>query len=166
MTNIAQTVNVLQSLCLTQNEKTILTPTYYVYKLYKSHMGNDALNIHIQSPIIWEPSFDKDIKTQKLRSLQALDASASINREGKNLVITIVNQSLDEDLETEIRLIGKMEVENGAITVLSAEDVRNHNEFDAPNKVTLKEEQEKMKGQSLNYVAPKHSVNRITLTLK
>ncbi|HHU90377.1 MAG TPA: hypothetical protein GXZ22_04895 [Clostridiaceae bacterium] len=37
MTNIAQTINVLQAIILTEGEKTLLTPTYHVLNMYKSH---------------------------------------------------------------------------------------------------------------------------------
>jgi len=166
MANIAQTVNVLQSLCLTKGEKTILTPTYHVFNLYKSHMGNEALEVEVQSPIIKEPSPAGYEDRRKLKSLQALDASASLGKDGKTLVITLVNQGLDEDLETEIRLAGEKEVEKGELNVLDAGDVRDYNDFDTPNKITPIEKAVEMKGKILNYVAPKHSVNRIALTLK
>ena len=39
MTNIAQMVNVLQAMVLTDKEKMVLTPTYYVYNMYKVHQG-------------------------------------------------------------------------------------------------------------------------------
>ena len=49
MANIAQTVNVLQSMILTQGEKMILTPTYHVYKMYSSHQGADSLKTMIST---------------------------------------------------------------------------------------------------------------------
>ncbi len=166
MANLSQTVNVLQSLFLTRDEKTILTPTYHVYKLYQSHMRNNLLAFQVQSPIIRESSFGKDSERKKLKPLYALDASVSLSADEKNLVITLVNQSLDDDVETEIRLVGEKEAEKVKLAVLNAEDVRNHNDFDAPDRVNSKEEQMMMKGKLLNYVAPKHSVNRIVVTLK
>ena len=42
MANIAQTVNVLQAIILTEGEKMVLTPTYYVFDLYKAHMDKVA----------------------------------------------------------------------------------------------------------------------------
>lgn len=167
MANIAQTVNVLQSLCLTRGEKTILTPTYFVYNLYKPHMGSSALRIDVRSPVIKEPPPPPTSLSpeRRLKPLQALDASASL-RDGKRLVITLINQSLDEDLETEIRLVGEEEVEKGELRVLNARDVRDHNDFDASNTVLPTEEPVSVRGRMLNYVAPKHSVNTLVLTLK
>ncbi len=169
MANIAQTVNVLQSLCLTGGEKMILTPTYHVYNLYKPHLGSFALKVEVQSPIIKEPSptpATPRLPVRKLKPLQALDASASLREDGKSLFITLVNQSLDEDLEAEIRLVGGKEVERGALSIVGAEDVRDHNNFDAPNKVIPHERPVKMKGKTQNYVVPKHSINGLVLSLR
>ncbi|NMA34672.1 MAG: alpha-N-arabinofuranosidase, partial [Clostridiaceae bacterium] len=43
MANIAQLINVLQSVILTEGEKMVLTPTYHVFDMYKEHMGNKLL---------------------------------------------------------------------------------------------------------------------------
>src|ERR1051326_3139815 len=50
MANIAQMVNVLQSVILTDNEKILLTPTYYVFDMYKVHQGATSLPIELKSP--------------------------------------------------------------------------------------------------------------------
>lgn len=110
MANLAQAVNVLQSICLTKGEKTILTPTYYLFKIYQPHMGNLALKVRTESPIIREhPEKDSagSLRMRRnIKPLKALDASASISQNGKKLIITLVNQSLDEDLDVEIILAG------------------------------------------------------------
>lgn len=50
MANPAQTVNVLQSILLTQGNKLLLTPTYHVFDMYKVHMDAQKLNLHFKSP--------------------------------------------------------------------------------------------------------------------
>ena len=52
MANIAQTVNVLQSVILTDGEKMVKTPTYYVFKMYKDHQNNTLIGSYITSDII------------------------------------------------------------------------------------------------------------------
>ena len=42
MANIAQTVNVLQAMILTDAQKMVLTPTYYVFKMFKEHLENTS----------------------------------------------------------------------------------------------------------------------------
>jgi len=167
MANIAQTVNVLQSLCLTREAKTVLTPTYHVYSLYKPHLGSNALKVEVQSPTIKEvaPTAPTRVPTRRLEPLRALQASASLGKDGRSLVVTLVNQSLDEDLETEIRLVDG-EAEKGELSILNAGDVRDHNDFDTPTRVAPVESPVKVRGRVLSYAAPKHSINRFTLTLK
>ncbi len=46
MANIAQMINVLQSMILTDKEKMILTPTYHVFELYKNHHDATSLEVH------------------------------------------------------------------------------------------------------------------------
>jgi alpha-N-arabinofuranosidase len=164
MTNIAQTVNVLQSLCLTRGDKTILTPTYHVFNLYKYHMGNHALMVDVQSPIVSETS--KLPSVRRLVPPKALDASASLSGDGRRLVMTLVNQSLDEDLCTEIHLVGNKDVEVGELSVLGAKDIRAYNDFDSTDRVIPTDETVKMKERIFDYVALRHSVSRIILAMK
>lgn len=50
MANLAQVVNVLQALILTEGDKMILTPTYHVFEMYKEHQDNELLEVTIESP--------------------------------------------------------------------------------------------------------------------
>ena len=50
MTNIAQTVNVLQAMILTSKEKMLRTPTYWVYEMFKVHQGGTSLPIELTAP--------------------------------------------------------------------------------------------------------------------
>src|ERR1051325_4391850 len=50
MANIAQMVNVLQAMVLTDKEKMVLTPTYYVFKMYKVHQGATLIPIDLNAP--------------------------------------------------------------------------------------------------------------------
>src|SRR6185436_3159273 len=50
MANIAQMVNVLQAMVLTDKERMVLTPTYYVFKMYKVHQGAKLIPIDLSAP--------------------------------------------------------------------------------------------------------------------
>ena len=50
MANIAQMINVLQAMILTRDEKMLLTPTYYVFDLYKVYQDATSLPIELKSP--------------------------------------------------------------------------------------------------------------------
>lgn len=94
MANLAQTVNVLQAVILTDAERMVLTPTYHVFDLYKAHQ--DALLA------------DSYVITQQVGEgesmLPQLNASASLKDD--RLTITIANASADQAAETRISLAG------------------------------------------------------------
>jgi len=169
MANIAQMVNVLQSLFLTKDDKVVLTPTYHVFDMYKSHMKNDALKIKVEAPIVLElerprrgPQRSPPIK---LEPLYAINASASLQK-GERLILTVTNTLLDSEMEVKVQIKGEKEVNNGRATLLTAINVREHNDFSFPERVTLTEKGIDAKGQSFTYVAPPHSVNTLTIKLK
>jgi len=73
MANIAQTVNVLQAMILTDGPKMVLTPTYYVYYLYTVHQDATLLPTDLTSP---DYTFEAD-------KLPAMNVSASLDRDGR-----------------------------------------------------------------------------------
>ena len=95
MTNIAQVINCLQSLILTEGAKMVLTPTFHVYEMYRDHQGARSLRVELTNAA--------EISNGQ-QSRPALNASAS--RSGNSLLITIVNQSLDANAEVRIGLSG------------------------------------------------------------
>lgn len=90
MANIAQTVNVLQSIILTKDEKMVLTPTYYVFDLYQHHMDAKELDCAIETGKLGTEA----------HSLPGVTASAS----EKDGVITVTLSNLDPENATEITI--------------------------------------------------------------
>ncbi len=138
MANIAQLVNVLQSLILTDGEKMITTPTYHVFDLYKDHMEGELLGSFLENEIIGVEAKAVNPKTApggvapESWSFPKLSHSASMAADG-SLTVTLVNAS-DEDDE-EIRIL-PVEYEVKEVTgriVTGAVDA--HNDFDAPQTV-------------------------------
>jgi len=86
MANIAQTVNVLQALILTDEAKMLLTPTYHVFEMLQVYHDAQLLPVALQTP---EYSFEE-------RSLPMLSVSASKNEHGTISIVNIdPNQSND-----------------------------------------------------------------------
>ena len=81
MSNIAQMINVLQSVILTKDKEMVLTPTYYVFKLYKVHQDATMLPLEVKC----------NQYTLEGQSLDAINASASV----KNGVVSITLCNLD-----------------------------------------------------------------------
>ena len=123
MTNIAQMINVLQAMILTDGDKMVLTPTYFVYYLYKKHM--DAR--HLESYV------DSDRLNHDEEEVPRITVSAS-GKDGK-LLITMVNLSADEDAETTVYLSGFNPSDAKASCVTG--NISDHNTFTTPDKVGI-----------------------------
>jgi len=123
MANLAQTVNALQAVILTKDEKMVLTPTYHVMEMYKVHQ--DATLVPTQ--VISEYFAFGDKK------LQAVSVSASINESGK-MHISLTNIDNTKNQEIEIGLRG-FEAKNVKGRILTSAKVQDHNTFEKPNKV-------------------------------
>lgn len=125
MANIAQVVNVLQAMILTDGHKMVLTPTYYVFDMYKGHMGATYLPFEIECDSL--SSGDK--------KFPSISVSASKNTQGI-VHITMANVNPDKDQTVNINLDGmntkKLKV-NGKI--LTAPTLEAHNTFDQPDAV-------------------------------
>ena len=94
MACIAQMVNVLQSVILTEGPKMIKTPTYYVFHMYKEHQGAELLESCLEGA-----GETGDEQTQ----VPALHESVSVSEDG-TLNITVANLSLTEAQEVEVVL--------------------------------------------------------------
>ena len=92
MANIAQTVNVLQAIILTDGDRMVLTPTYYVFDLYKGHMDARAVDCFVET---------EEVGTEGFR-LPGVTASAS-EKEGK-ITLTVSNLSAEKPEEIRISL--------------------------------------------------------------
>ena len=123
MANLAQTVNVLQAVILTENEKMLLTPTYHVMKMYTVHHDAQLLPMTINSPLY----------TYNGQTLPALSASASKDKSGL-VHVSLVN--IDSKKENKIEIdIKELGVKNVTATILTSPKLQDHNSFDNPSKI-------------------------------
>ena len=149
MANLAQIVNVLQSVILTEGEKMILTPTYHVFNMYKEHQEANLLESYIET---------KEIGLDKDNLVPNLHESASIDENGR-VIITINNLSITEDYKIETELIGKKPTK--VISNILTNEMTAHNTFDNPNAVDIKEFNEFIITETgINFTIPKCSVVR------
>lgn len=123
MANIAQTVNVLQAVILTEKEKMLLTPTYHVFEMYKAHQGATLIPVELTAP------------EYKLgpASVPSLHASASRDKDGK-LHVSIVNLDPNRAAEVSMKIVG---ASGKSVTgrVLTAPAMNTVNTFDKPDAV-------------------------------
>ena len=126
MTNIAQTINVLQAMVLTQDEKMLVTPTGYVYELYSPHQGGAALRTVIES--------DDATYTAAGKEQQVPTFSGSASLKGKILFLTLTNAHATDAVDVTVEFLGGTTAQSGTARVLSGE-IHAHNTFDAPETI-------------------------------
>jgi alpha-N-arabinofuranosidase len=155
MANLAQIINVLQAVILTSEEKMVLTPTYYVFDMYKVHQ--DALWI----PIKIESS-DYVVGAEKL---PAVNASASLDSQGKvHISLCNINPHLAEKISCELI---NYKVENISGQVLTAVQMNACNTFEQPAVVVpQKFSAFKLIAGGIEVTAPAKSVVVLELTGK
>jgi alpha-N-arabinofuranosidase len=152
MANIAQTINVLQAVILTEGEKLVLTPTYHVFDMYKVHQDNKHIDFDYKSPII---EFE-GIK------IPQLSASASVDN-NENLYISLCNLSNKESLKTTFELRGN-EYKKSSAKIVTANKEDAHNTFDNPNNIKLENfDNYKYNKSNLEVNLPPMSIATITL---
>jgi alpha-N-arabinofuranosidase len=123
--NIAQTVNVLQAVILTEDEKMILTPTYWVFYLYKVHHDATLLPLTFASP-------KYEVNG---RQIDAISATASRDDSGK-IHITLVNSDPNKAQHIECDLRG-ITAQNITGQILTSARIDDHNTFTQPDKVKV-----------------------------
>lgn len=144
MANVAQLVNNLHSLFLSQGDKMVETPNYYVFDMMKEHQGAEAVKTVLE--------------TAQNGGVDQISVSASV-KDGKTLV-TIANTSYDEEAEVELDLYGGNFSGTAQKTVLSAKPDA-YNTFDAPETVVPKTEEISAAGDKLTLTLPAASVTCI-----
>ncbi|WP_198411209.1 alpha-N-arabinofuranosidase [Marinimicrobium alkaliphilum] len=124
MANIAQTVNVLQAMILTDGEQMILTPTYHVFDMYQVHHDAQAFPIALETGEY----------TYASQSLPALSGTASRDNEGRiHISLTNIDPHMTRTVEIELKGIDVTGVTRGRILV--ADEMNAHNTFDDPDKL-------------------------------
>ena len=151
MANIAQMINVLQAMILTDKEKMVLTPTYYVFKMYVPFQ--DATFVPI--------SFDAGTYTHGDITLPRVDATAARDKAGK-LWLAITNVDPNVPVEIELNLTG-ITAESVAGETLTAPNVDSVNTFDAPHTVVPKPISAKIQGGKLTLKLETKSVTVVAV---
>ena len=160
MTNIAQIANVLQSMVLTKGDKMVLTPTYYVFKMYTDNM--EALNIPLK---VVSDKFiaENEQKGSPERVAPYISASASKASDG-TVNINLANADLDNSNKVTIDLASiKGQIKKA--TILTSKDMKDHNTFEKPNVVVPTDFKDaQIKNGKLIVTLPKMSI--VTIQIK
>lgn len=124
MANLAQAVNVLQAVILTNKEKMILTPTYHVMEMYNVHQDAVMLPLQLQSNAYV-------VGNEKLK---AVSASASKDKNGV-MHISLVNIDAAKTQDVTVNLAG---VNSSSVTgrILTSKKLQDYNSFNNPATIT------------------------------
>ena len=115
MANLAQTVNVLQSVLLTEGDRLVLTPTYHVFDLYKAHQDAREIDCFVQAESVGLGDW----------RMPQITASAS-EKEG---IVTVTLANLSESAPADITLAG-VDAQQAAGRILTGK-MDAYNDFDA-----------------------------------
>ncbi|MBP8759870.1 MAG: alpha-N-arabinofuranosidase [Parabacteroides sp.] len=154
MTNIAQVVNVLQSMILTKGKQMVLTPTYYVFEMYSVHQDATYLPMDI---------ICNKVKVRDNREVPLLSATASKDKSG-TIHISLANVDVDQPQEV---TFGLQDFRVSSVTgrILSSLHINDYNTFDNPSVVLVKDFKEiKMEKGSVKVVIPAGAI--VTLEVK
>ncbi|MFZ2339067.1 MAG: alpha-L-arabinofuranosidase C-terminal domain-containing protein [Bacteroidales bacterium] len=143
--NLAQMVNVLQSVILTKDDKMVLTPTYHVFRMFRVHQEARLLKT--------------DLKCEDYvfgdRRIPSVSASASVDNEGK-MHISLANMNPNKPIVLTCPIIGDT-YKKITGEVLTADSINAHNTFEAA---------EKVKPAAFNGHSYKNGVLTVTLPAK
>jgi alpha-N-arabinofuranosidase len=156
MATLAQTVNVLQAMILTQDTEIVLTPTYHVFDMYQVHQDAELLPVRLDTASY---SFEEN-------EIPKLNVSGSRNKFGK-VHITVCNLDPKQAEPLDVQLRGEVVVEDVTGRVLTAERVDSHNSFGRPAEVfPVDFEEFEIQRNHLSTTIPAKSVVLLEVTTK
>ena len=151
MANIAQMVNVLQAMILTDKEKMLLTPTYHVFRMY----------VPFQDATFVPVAFDAGTYTHGSVTLPRVDAIAAKDPAGK-LWLAVTNLDPNRPVTVEATLAG-VTPRSAAGETLTAPKVDSVNTFEAPNTVAPKPISAKVQGGTVALTLEPRSVTVVSV---
>jgi alpha-N-arabinofuranosidase len=151
MANIAQMINVLQAMILTDKEKLVLTPTYYVFKMY----------VPFQDATFVPVAFNAGAYTQGSVNLPRVDAIAAKTADGK-LLLEVTNLDAENPIDIDADLAG-ITTKAASAETLTGAAVDSINTFDSPNTVAPKSAAVKIQNGKLSLTLAPRSVTVISI---
>jgi len=145
MCNIAQIVNVLHSMLLTDGDKCIRTPAYYAFDLLKAHRGLTSIQVETGDPA-------------------ALGMSVSASRKDNDLILTFVNPRHDEAVSANCSLSGAT-AGSGKAQILHHVDFNACNTFDNPDRIVPRSHPIKLESSRIGIELPPLSIVTAALRL-
>lgn len=162
MCNIAQMVNVLQSVLLTdgpEGRNCVRTTTYYAFLLFKPHRSKQALRVDYDGSQL--PVQGTGRGGQQAPAPPP-ELSVSASRQASELVISFVNPRHDVDMDVDCAIRGAA-AQSGSAQILHDPDINASNSFDNPDRVTIKKHDVAVESGGIKITLPAMSVATVTL---
>ena len=157
MSNVAQTVNVLQCLVKVDGAANWTTPNLDIFEFYRAHVGNDAVPVGVEAPPLAESGAAG-------RPVSQLSVSASIAPDARSGVICLTNLHLDQPLKVNARVV-EARVASVRARVLSADSPEAHNCAAEPDRVRSKDHPATVADGRLVLEIPPHATVQASLEL-
>ncbi len=155
MANLAQTINVLQSVILTEGASMILTPTYHVFDLYKQHQEGILLESSVET---------KELSLEDEYPVPEITQSASLSEDG-TVFLTLTNASLTDAVPITVSLSGHSVVSVKGEMVHGEKEAKNT--FEEPQCVGLEKfESYRITEEGLSLTVPPRCVLGLTLEIR
>ena len=152
MSNIAQMVNVLQAMIITDKDKMLLTPTYHAYHMYKPFQDAKSLPTSVLDNVTYKFG---DI------SVPGVSASAARAKDGK-VYVALVNTNPGQPVEVNLNVSGST-VTGATGRILTSDKMDAHNTFKSPQAIKPAPYSAKANGGKLSLSLPAKSVVVVAL---
>ena len=148
MANIAQAVNVLQAVILTEGSKLIKTPTYHVFDLFKEHQGGECVYCYTQN---------ENLKDGK--NVPMISSSCTV-KDGV-MTLTLANCSLTDEAQLSGDIFG-FDAKRSETRILTQE-VHAYNDFNSAERVKIEEYHADVNGGKVSVTLPPCSVVEVRM---
>lgn len=152
MANIAQMVNVLQAVILTEGEKMVKTPTYHVFNMYKYHQDATLVDSNIETQQI---GLEEEYQVPNLTESVSMDADGVLH-------ITLTNLSIEDSYEIDTTIVDRAVSE--VVGEILTNEMHAMNTFDEPENVHIVPFKDvKITDKGLSFTIPACSVVHLTV---
>ncbi|MEM0040726.1 MAG: alpha-L-arabinofuranosidase C-terminal domain-containing protein [Thermoproteota archaeon] len=150
ISNFAQTVNVLPLIIAASDGSMVLTPQYFVFKMYGNNKGDIVLRTLVDT--------DYYMSTDAGGYVPYLDASATVSKDGETVYLYVLNRSEDDEVELQVDFKG-FTPKSGIQQFFAGESVEDRNALEEPERIKIEQTQVKAIDGKVNIILKPHSVN-------
>jgi alpha-N-arabinofuranosidase len=141
--------------------KVMLQTNFYAFELFSRTCGQESVDVY------WSgETFSGKYLNHEYNGVRALDVTATLDKQKKQLMVYVVNQSKDKALETTISLTSGVFNGNVTASVVNGPDVKSENTAENPHQVGLRETVVKADGKAFVYTFEPHSITALMCEIK